>query len=183
MAQGLQKKGGELIKKVAVTGPESTGKSELSKQLAEYYQTVWVPEYAREYIDRLNRPYEQQDVEEIAKGQLRLEDQMAREASKVLFCDTELTVISIWMMHKYNAVPDWLVDQARKRKYDLYLLCDIDLPWQYDPQREHPDLRKYFFDRYYAELKSRNANLRVVSGQGESRLENAIRFVDELLKS
>ncbi|MCF8302079.1 MAG: ATP-binding protein [Bacteroidales bacterium] len=166
-----------MIKRIAITGPESTGKSWLTKRLAEYYQTVWVPEYARDYINRLDREYVAEDILKIAKGQLELEEQIAQKARKFLFCDTELIVTKVWYEHKYNSCPPWILDRIEDHRYDLYLLCNVDLPWQDDPQREHPHLREYFFDVYYHELQSRNLPFEVVSGQWEQRFKNAVELV------
>jgi len=93
-----------LIKKIAITGPESTGKSELAKKLAKHYNTVWVPEFSREYIDNINRPYDYDDIIEIAKGQLNREKEAEKKANKFLFCDTELIVAKIWSEFKYSII-------------------------------------------------------------------------------
>jgi len=110
-----------LLKRIAITGPESTGKSRLCQQLADYYKDLWVP------------------------------------------CDP------------------WILGQIKKNDYHLYLLCDIDLPWEPDPQREHPDLREYFFEKYRKELKSHKFNYKIVSGLGKERLDNAIKLIDNSL--
>lgn len=170
-----------MIRRIAITGPESTGKSILAQQLADHYRTVWVPEYAREYIDRLNRPYEENDILEIARGQMEREEQAADKASELLFCDTELTVTRIWSEVKYNRCHPWIVRQIQMHTYPLYLLCDIDIPWESDPQREHPHLRKYLLGLYEQELNSRGVNFRMISGLGEGRLQCAVREVDRFL--
>ncbi|HNW91253.1 MAG TPA: ATP-binding protein [Bacteroidales bacterium] len=167
--------------RVAITGPESTGKSILAEQLARYYNTVFVPEYARTYIERLNREYSFEDLDIIAKGQIAAERDAEKKADKIIFCDTELTVIKIWGEHKYHKCPEWVSANLPKYSYDLYLLCNIDLDWEYDPQREHPHLRSYFFDWYYEELKKRKVNFQVVEGRGPERLKNALVFTEELL--
>ncbi|HNZ43613.1 MAG TPA: ATP-binding protein [Bacteroidales bacterium] len=175
------KKTTKQLIKVAITGPESTGKSMLAEQLAAYYHTVFAPEYARNYIDRINREYTFEDLAIIAKGQIAAERDAEKNADKILFCDTELTVIKIWSEHKYNMCPEWVAANLTKFTYDLYLLCDIDLDWKYDPLREHPHLRSYFFDWYYKELKDRNVPFKVVKGKGAERLKNALFFTEELL--
>jgi len=159
-------------RKVAIVGPESTGKSELSQQLAHHYKSDWVPEYAREYLHRLGRPYEEKDLLEIARGQLRLEDEK-READP-LFCDTNLIVIKIWSDHKYGQTHPEILKSLEQRTYDFYLLTDIDLPWQEDPQREHPKLRAYFFGLYEQYLRDHQLPYGVVSGVGKDRLTCAI---------
>lgn len=173
-----QTSSGQLIK-IAITGPESTGKSELSMKLAKHYQTVFVPEYARIYIDNLDRPYNCEDILEIAKGQIEMEQKLEREASGFLFTDTELTVTRIWSLHKCGYCHPWIEEQIAVHKYDLILLCDVDLPWEFDPQREHPHLRKFFFDWYYNELSQRDENFEVVSGIGDNRLNNAIGIIEK----
>lgn len=167
--------------RIAITGPESTGKSTLSKQLAHHYDTVWAREFARTYIDKLDRPYDKNDLLEITKGQLNEEDTMAKKANQLLFCDTELLVIKIWSEHKYGRVDSYIISEIEKRHYDLYLLTYIDLPWRQDDQREHPEKRDYFFDWYKRELKSMGANYHVIQGSNEERLNNSIYIIDHLL--
>lgn len=170
-----------MLKRIAITGPESTGKSKLCQQLADYYNDLWVPEFAREYIDKLGRPYTQSDILTIAKSQVELESETAKKAHRFLFCDTELIVTKIWSEHKYLNCDPWILEQIKKTDYHLYLLCDIDLPWEADPQREHPDLREYFFEKYRKELKSHKFNYKIVSGSGKERLDNAIKLIDNSL--
>jgi NadR type nicotinamide-nucleotide adenylyltransferase len=167
--------------KVAITGPESTGKSTLSQKLAAHYNAVWVPEYARTYIGQLGRPYTLQDLEAIAKGQLALEKQMAQQASQILFADTDLIVIKIWSEHAFGQCPDWVLQQLKQQDYNLYLLMGVDLPWEPDPQREHPHLRQFFYDWYKRELEMLHVPYVEISGQHDSRLEQAKRQVDNLL--
>ena len=170
-----------MIKRIAVTGPESTGKSHLANSLANHYDTVWVPEYAREYLNIINRPYRQDDILQIAKGQIDSENRLADLAKKFLFCDTEAIVTKIWSEHSYSKCDKWIRQQIAESKYDLYLLCDIDLPWSPDPLREHPKQRQHFFDLYYNELESRGFNFSVISGIGDERLQNAIDVIDNIV--
>ncbi len=171
------------VKRVAVTGPESTGKSWLCRELALHYNTAYVPEYAREYIEGLQRDYLLEDILQIAKGQLERESRMADEIGRrqirpLLFCDTELIVTKIWSLHKYKQCHPWILENIQSNNYDLFLLCDVDLPWEPDPQREHPELRRYFFDWYKSELESYGFSYCVVSGQWLDRLQNAIEAVN-----
>ena len=168
------------LKKIAITGPESTGKSWLAAKLAEHYQTVFVPEYARAYINGLVRPYEQHDLSIIASGQLSAEADALEKASGFLFCDTEMIVMKIWSMHSYGTCDPLILQAIEKQDYALYLLCDIDLPWQFDPQREHQQLRQYFFNWYRNELQEYGFHYTVVSGQGEERLQCAIMEIEKL---
>ncbi|MCK5371063.1 MAG: ATP-binding protein [Cyclobacteriaceae bacterium] len=167
--------------RIAITGPESTGKSTFVRKLAEHYKTVWVPEFARIYINQLDRPYEQHDLAEIAKGQISHERELISKANKYLFCDTELTVIKIWSEYKYGTVDPYILSEYYKMSYDLYLLMDIDFPWEYDPQREHPEKRKFFFDWFESELKAKKAHYRVISGNHIERIERACVEIDNTL--
>ena len=167
-----------MVKKIAITGPESTGKSNLAKQLAEYFQTVFVPEFARDYINNLPRPYIQDDILHIAENQLSDERKTIVNASRFLFCDTDLIVTKIWSLHKYNNCHPWILEQIEKNPYDLYLLCDIDLPWEFDDQREHPNLRPYFFNWYKKELEHYGFPYSIVSGEGVQRIQNAIHIIN-----
>ncbi|MBN3036382.1 MAG: ATP-binding protein [Bacteroidales bacterium] len=167
--------------RVSVTGPESTGKSELAEQLAVHYQTVWVPEYAREYLDGLNRPYTRDDILEIAKGQLHREQELLHSANRLLICDTDLIVTSIWSGFKYGSVDPWITEHIEAFPHDLYLLMDIDIPWEEDPLREYPGKRKELFDLFYGELSGLGFLFRVISGTGDKRFRNALRAVEELL--
>jgi NadR type nicotinamide-nucleotide adenylyltransferase len=168
--------------RVSITGPESTGKSWLAENLARKYQTVWVPEYAREFLGKTGGHYSYKDVLSIAQGQLEFEKALENKAESILFSDTDSIVTRIWCEVKYGKVHPWILDAAENHRYDLYLLCNIDLPWQFDPLREHPEMRKQLFDRYLEVLKEMNLNYRIISGIGDERLLNAMAQVDEVLK-
>ncbi|HKK10137.1 MAG TPA: ATP-binding protein [Bacteroidales bacterium] len=162
-----------MIKKIAVTGPESTGKSAMAEKLAIDLNTVWVPEYAREYIGKLNRPYTSKDIEIIARHQIALEDELLTKANGVLICDTDLIVTKIWSDFVFGFCPDWIENEIVNRPYDLYLLMNIDLPWQEDPQREHPDRREELFNNYKFTLEKYQLPYSVISGIGKNRQNNA----------
>jgi NadR type nicotinamide-nucleotide adenylyltransferase len=165
------------ILKIAITGPESTGKSMLAEQLAKHFNTVWVPEHAREYISKLKRKYEQEDILHIAKGQLEREDQALLHAKDFLFCDTEFLVTKIWSEHAFGNCDPWIQKKFTTHIYDLYLLMDVDLPWEYDPQREHPHLRSFFLNWYKNELTKHKLPFRIISDSGEKRTLNAINSI------
>ncbi len=179
----LQLKNLAPILKILVTGPESTGKSTLSRQLAQHFETVWVPEYARTYIEKLSRPYVQDDLWEIAQGQILSEKNYLTQANKLLICDTDLNVIRIWSEHKYGNCDARILEGITQQDYKLTLLCDIDMPWVFDSQREHPDpaMRHYFFEQYKTILEAENTNYIIVSGNEARRLNQAIKKVTELL--
>ena len=166
--------------KIAITGPESTGKSTLCELLSKEYDALFVPEFAREYIDNLIRPYNSNDLLEIAKGQISLETQQIFYKNKMIFCDTDLTVIKIWSEHKYGKCHPWILEKLAAIRYDYYFLCDIDIPWEYDEQREHPHLRSYFFNLYKNELKSRNLPFTIISGNINERITFAKKTIFEL---
>lgn len=159
---------------IAITGPESTGKSWLSEQLAIHFNTLSVAEYAREYIENLERPYDFNDIELIAKKQLQLEEQAICRANKILFVDTDFFVTKIWSEFVFQKCSPWIINQLQVHTYDLHLLCDIDLPWEYDPQREHPDKRQELFELYKSELTKSNRPFEIVTGNGEARLHSAL---------
>lgn len=165
------------IRKIVVIGPESTGKSTLTEALALHYHCDFVPEYARSYIEHLNREYVYEDLWEIAKGQLALEDEKLKQTqSGYLFCDTDLNVIKVWSLHKYNKCEPQILEIIEKRKYDFYFLTDIDLPWEPDPQREHPDpeMRAYFMEIYQKIVINSGVPWVKLSGNKEERLLKAI---------
>ncbi len=169
-------------KRIVVIGPESTGKSTLSEALAKALNTVWVPEYARGYIEALNRPYNEQDLLAIAKGQVAQEDLIAGAANRILVCDTDLYVIKVWSEHKYGRCNSEILKLIAKRKYDLYLLTDIDLPWQYDPQREHEDaaMRRYFHTIYKEICAESGAPFAEINGDYSQRLQQALHAVSTI---
>jgi NadR type nicotinamide-nucleotide adenylyltransferase len=167
-----------MIRKIAVVGPESTGKSELCQHLAQNYNSEWVPEYARIHLDRLDRPYEREDLGLIAQGQMAWEDDKAEYANKYLFCDTTLLTIKIWSDHKYGSTDEWIEEELKRRKYDFYILGNIDLMWTPDPQREHPKLRKHFLDVFENYLKENNLPYAIVSGIEDIRTANASNAID-----
>jgi NadR type nicotinamide-nucleotide adenylyltransferase len=169
------------IFKVAITGPESTGKSTLAQQLAHHYGEIWVPEFARTYIEGLAHHYTAADVEQIACGQLGQYRQALAQAGRFIFADTDLLVIKIWMLHAYGACPDWILRALEQQDFDLYLLMQVDLPWQDDPQREHPHLRTYFYEWYKRELQAYGFPFAEIGGDQDHRRQHAIRAIESHL--
>lgn len=169
--------------KIALTGPESTGKSTLAAQLASHYGTVWVPEYARTYIGQLGRVYTLQDIEEIAQGQLALERELEQQANGLMFIDTEMLVLKVWSEHAFGQCPSRIQEALQAQRYNLCLLMGVDLPWEPDPQREHPHLRQYFYDWYRRELECLQVPFAEVRGQRQERLQFAISQINALLKN
>ncbi|TXK44931.1 ATP-binding protein [Pontibacter qinzhouensis] len=169
--------------RISVTGPESTGKSTISEKLAQHYRTVWVPEYARSYISSLNRPYTLADIEAIAEGQLAQEARLEQHANNLLFADTDLLVLKIWSENAFGHCPPWIQEKLEQQPYNLYLLMGVDLPWEPDPQREHPHLRQYFYNLYKKELQQLQMPFVEISGLQEERFLMARKHVDKLIKN
>jgi NadR type nicotinamide-nucleotide adenylyltransferase len=171
------------IEKVVILGPECTGKSELSEYLANEFTTLWVPEYARSYISSLSRPYGPQDLPAIARGQLAQEDLLSPEANRVLICDTNLYVIKVWSYFKFGFCDVEILKSIESRKYDLYLLTYIDIPWVADPQREHPDQRDLLYEIYLEEMKNQAVPFVEVKGNREQRRRTARESIIHLLQA
>ncbi len=171
-------------KRILILGPESTGKSTLAEMLAEYFAEPWVPEVAREYMEKLDRPYTYEDLLQIGKQQMNLEDELALSATRFLFCDTDLRVIQVWSQHRYGKVDPWVLAEIARRTYDLILLCAPDLPWQEDPLREHPELemRQHFFEVYKQLAQASGFPWVLIFGEKAERLSTAIEAVDSLNK-
>lgn len=168
--------------KIAVTGPESTGKSWLCKQIAKNIDCVLIPEYAREYLSGRDTDYTCDDVVAIAKEQNRLIKSAYKNPDMDIVADTELLVTSIWFIHKYKQPNDWIEQHLRQQAFDIYLVCNIDLPWEDDPLREHPELRRYFFNLYKQRLSYLDVNYEIVSGVGEERLNSALYYIKKHFK-
>jgi NadR type nicotinamide-nucleotide adenylyltransferase len=176
-------KANDNIIRIAIVGPESTGKSDLAKDLAKHFNTCYVEEYAREYIGKLKRSYTIDDIINISKGQMELEDNMAAKADKILICDTNLVVTKIWAEHAFKQCPDWILSNLKKREYAIHLLTNIDTPWIPDPQREHPHLREHLFEKYRSELDNEKVAYTIISGTGNERVLQAISAIDKILQS
>ena len=164
------------LKKILILGPESTGKSTLAKDLSTHFSEPWAPEFSREYLENLTRDYDFEDLSTIAKGQLKVEDDAAQTGKEFLFCDTDLRVIHIWSAHRFGKTSPWIVEEIENRVYDLILLTDIDMDWEPDLLREHPEpeMRFYFFKKYLELAKSSGFPFEIISGSREERLGKAI---------
>ncbi len=154
------------IKKIAVVGPESTGKSTMSAHLAKHFNTVWVPEFARGYCEKLTEPPAWQDEINMFYGQLALEAEILPKANKLLICDTTFITVKIWSDYTFGKSPQEVLDELPKHPYDLYLFLNIDLPWEEDPLRDFPHKREYFMDVWHKELQALNARYVLISGHG-----------------
>lgn len=169
-----------MLKRISITGPESTGKTKLTEMLTRHYSANMVYEFARDFFDGKEYEYTLEDLDLIARSQLDSENKIASVSHNYLFCDTDQLVMKIWSAVVFDTVSDWIEKHAREHVYDLYLLCYPDIEWKSDRFRKNPDNRQYLFDLYVNELERYNFNYRIVKGVGEQRIRNAISFVDEL---
>ncbi|MBP6215600.1 MAG: AAA family ATPase [Chitinophagaceae bacterium] len=184
-----------MLKKIVILGPESTGKSTLCEQLAQHYETMWCPEFAREYLLTNGTNYEYEDLLTIARGQLALEDEysstlernslpMMEEGGHLpLFIDTDMYVMKVWSEFVFGKCHRFILDQIGERKYDLYLLCNTDLPWVEDELREYPELhtRKKLYSIYKDIMVNQPVPWVDISGDYDDRLRKGIAAIDTLL--
>ena len=182
----LKQKPSEVVK-VVMFGPESTGKTTLSQQLARHYNSVWVPEYARDYLQNVwnneRRTCEQKDLIPIAIGQMAMENDLAQKATDVLFCDTDLLETKVYSKEYYGGYVDPLLDEAaRNNQYDLYFLTYIDVPWEADDLRDRPNQREEMFEAFKKALDNHNKPYVILKGGKKERLKKAVKYVDELLE-
>lgn len=196
-------KEGAMIKKIVIIGPESTGKSTLCSQLAAYYNTLWCPEYAREYLLRNGTTYTFDDLATVARGQLKLEDsylqkvrQLNRSGAKnyknastsmppLLFLDTDMYVMKVWCEFVFGKCHQFILDEIVRRTPHLFLLCNTDLPWVKDELREYPDLktREILFHMYKDLMVNQSTPWVEIKGDAENRLNIALEAVNQLLST
>ena len=184
-----------MIKKVVVVGPESTGKSTLCNKLAEYYKTIWVREYAREYLLANGTNYSFENLLDVAKGQLAGEEKGIEEIKRIqnnttatgdkhslLFIDTDMYVMKVWCEFVFDKIHPWILNKVVERQYDLYLLCNVDAPWVKDELREYPDLviREKLYHHYKDIMINQNVPWVDVSGNYEERFQKAVNAIDKL---
>lgn len=177
------------IQKIVILGPESTGKSTLCAQLAKHYDTIYCEEYARTYLSKEGTKYNYENLLTIAKGQINLEKEAIKKIgagpnrNNKLIIDTDMYVMKVWCEYVFNNCHPFILEQINQRKYDFYLLCDIDLPWTADEMREYPDEkpRQELFSIYKDILINQNTPWGIVSGIATERLNNAIELIDRSL--
>ena len=189
------------MKKIVIIGPESTGKSTLTNLLATHYKTLACPEYAREYLMLHGTNYNYDDLLTIAKGQLAEEEKytsminsqwsMGKENlpltfhnSPMLFIDTDMYVMKVWCEYVFDKCHHFILNEINTRKYDAYLLCNVDLPWVKDELREYPDEqpRKELYQIYRDILINQTTPWIEISGNYEERFSTAVEFVNSLFK-
>lgn len=187
----------KTIKKIVIVGPESTGKSTLCEKLAAHYNTIWVKEYAREYLLEHGTNYTFDNLLDVAHGQLRLEEEGIAAAEKAmaastgssqhypLFIDTDQYVMKTWCEFVFGQCHQWILNQVAERKYDLYFLGNTDAPWVKDELREYPDFetRNKLYHHYKDILVNQNTPWVDICGTYDERLSKAILAVDALIRS
>jgi NadR type nicotinamide-nucleotide adenylyltransferase len=165
--------------KIAITGPESTGKTTLAKDLAKEFNTDWISEFAREYLERKGGQYNFEDIEIIGKEQEKTWQNYKN--SELVFFDTEFTVLKIWSEIKFGKVSPYIIDSLEKQDFDHYFICDPEgVEWEDDPLREHPERREEFFKLYLRVMKSDKRSFTVLSGKWNERLKKAIEVVNQI---
>jgi len=170
-----------LPRRVVLTGSESTGKTTLTADLARHYDAPWVPEYVRGYADRKRAPLDAGDVTPIALGQITLQDAALMRAGALLLLDTDLLSTAIYARHYYGECPDWLTQAVLARRADLYILCDIDVPWTPDPQRDRPSEREAMQGLFREGLRSWGFPVVEVRGDRRERFLTARTAIDRML--
>lgn len=184
-----------MLKKIVVVGPESTGKSTLCEKLAAYYKTIWVKEYAREYLLQNGTDYTFENLLDVAKGQLKLEEEGIQKAGEAyahspfathdlpLFIDTDQYVMKTWCEFVFGKCHNWILNQIVERKYDLYLLANVDAPWVKDELREYPDfiMREKLYHHYKDIMVNQYVPWVDISGNYEERLQKAVTAVDKII--
>ena len=187
MEKKLRQKPINLVK-VVLFGPESSGKTTLSRQLARYYNTVWAPEFAREYLQEKwnneRKTCEAEDLIPIAIGQMKLENKLAKKADKVLICDTDLLETKVYSEEFYGGFVDSDLDKsANENQYDLYLLTYIDTPWEEDDLRDRPEQRLEMFKAFENALRKHNRPYVLLKGDKETRLKKATEAIDKIIEN
>ncbi len=168
--------------KIAIVGPESTGKSTIANYLAQEFNTFCVPEYARYYCKDLNNIYTLQDELNMFYGQLALEDAIiASNKQPILFFDTTILTVKVWSDYLFDHTPEKVIEEINVRKYDHYLLMDINLPWENDPLRDFPNERPYFMEIWKKELDNLNAKYTIISSIGQDRLLKGKELCEKIL--
>jgi NadR type nicotinamide-nucleotide adenylyltransferase len=166
---------------VVITGAESTGKSTLTEALANHFNVPFIPEIAREYVEKHNYQYNYNDVETIAKQQVKQLNKLKNSNHPFIFVDTWLIITKIWFEVVFHKIPGWFESEIENNKIDLFLVCDTDLPWIPDPARENGGEQRILLqNRYIETIKKYNNNYKIVSGTGDERVKNALGYLQDL---
>jgi NadR type nicotinamide-nucleotide adenylyltransferase len=170
-----------LARRVVLTGSESTGKTTLTADLARHYDVLWVPEYVRTYAAWKLASLDAGDVVPIALGQIAVQDAALMRAGRLLLLDTDLLSTAVYAEHYYGQCPEWVTQAVLARRADLYLFCDIDVPWTQDPQRDRPHERQVVQGLFRQALHSRRFPVVDISGAWRDRFLAARTAIDALL--
>lgn len=177
-----EKKSLAEIKRVCIFGPESTGKSTMTKNLAAHFQTVFVPEYARTFMETRDNELLETDLPHFARGMMASEEALAQRANRVIFSDTDALTTVIWSNWLYKRVPAEIEELAQSQKHDLYLLLNVDVPWVADPQRYLPEERQSFLDECRKQLEKYKRPYLLIGGASfDERTKNAIAACQKIL--
>ena len=168
--------------RIVLLGSECTGKTTLAAKLAKYFKVDFVPEYLREYFEIKHGILTIEDAVPIAKGQLEKEQELENNGNVPLICDTDIIASIVYSKYYFGKCPEWIEKQAQTREDIHYLLCDIDVPWVADGQRDRPEEREYMQNLFLTELRARNLPFNIISGNVQSRLEKSVRIVNKLIK-
>jgi NadR type nicotinamide-nucleotide adenylyltransferase len=168
------------MKRVVICGPESTGKTELSKALSAHFSIPWIPEIARDYVEHLNRRYTYDDIVHIAQKQIEQDKEAALQKPSWVIFDTWLIITKVWFQVAYNSIPQWLELYLEEQKIDLFLLCAPDIPWVPDGVRENGGtMRNVLFHRYEEEIERLSTPYVIIRGEGEARIQQAIDVINQ----
>lgn len=170
----------QAFQKIVFTGPESTGKTTLAQEAAANWHSPWVPEYARTFLEQLSREYQYEDLERIARGQVAWEQTYGLEADDFLMCDTGLLVLRVWSEIRFEKCCNFILEYLEKKPYAAFILCGTDIPWEYDPLREHPHHRDQLYQFYLQHLKTMQVPFLEVRGSVSARLEQVEAFLATL---
>jgi nicotinamide riboside kinase len=168
------------ILKIGIVGAESTGKTELCEALAKHYKTVWVPEFARAYFNHSDiYNYSLKDLETIAKKQVELEEKALKNANTFLFCDTTLITLKIWAELEFKIIPSVITEMLTQSHYDYYLICNNDVHWMKDEQRQNKFSRDTIFEMNLKEVVNSETPYFIVEGLGQERIDRAVNIINQ----
>jgi len=170
------------VRRFVLFGPESTGKTTLCRQLAEYFGTTCNPEFMRTYLqekwDRSRQTCTPDDILPIARGQMEGENRAARTARNgLMFTDTDLLELAVYSQVYYGRIDPILEEAARTNTYDLYFLTYIDVPWEPDDLRDKPHEREEMFRHFEQALRRYRRPYVILKGDRQTRLRQAVQYI------
>lgn len=168
--------------KICLFGPESTGKTTLARRLADHFETVWVPEFARDFLLKNGNVFTPAEVRPLADGQLFIQKAAILQAKRVVFLDTDLVTNALYSQYCFGEIPVWLDEMARDNRPDFHFLLDTDLPWKADELRTHGEDRSAQMALWRWGLDHFDCRFELISGDHEMRFSKAVAWVNSLLK-